>query len=167
MSYKDYISTQTISTDIHISPKDIHSSINEAIYSILVSRVEGLCNQEGYILKDSVKIIQRNMGKIMNINNTSQIIYRIVYQADVISPQKDSNFECYIESITKMGIIGYIKTEQNGGLKESPFLIIIPREYFVDSDIVDKKVGDKIKVSVLAVRNKYKTTQIQIVAKPL
>ena len=102
MSYKDYISTQTISTDIHISPKDIHSSINEAIYSILVSRVEGLCNQEGYILKDSVKIIQRNMGKIMNINNTSQIIYRIVYQADVISPQKDSNFECYIESITKM-----------------------------------------------------------------
>ena len=167
MSYKDYISTQTINTDIHISPKDIHTSINEAIYSILVSKVEGLCNQEGYIMKNSVKIIQRNMGRILNINNTSQIIYHIVYQADVISPQKDCEFECFIESVTKMGAVGYIKTSHSSEFKDSPFLIIIPKEYFVDKDIDTINPQSKLKIKVLGVRNKYKTSQIQIVAKPI
>jgi hypothetical protein len=61
-----------------------------------------------------------------------------------------------------MGIISYINYEDKDNIKESPLLIIVPNEYINDNDI---KINDKINVSVLDSRIKYKAKQIQVVAK--
>ena len=99
----------------------------------------------------------------MTIDGDSVINYNITYKIKTINPQKDDLIEeCVVNSISKMGIISYINYEDKDNIKESPLLIIVPNEYINDNDI---KINDKINVSVLDSRTKYKAKQIQVVAK--
>ena len=64
----------------------------------------------GYILQDSVKFINKTMGKISTINISSKIVYNVRYECDVLNPSSRWwDIECYINDISKMGIIAYIK----------------------------------------------------------
>ena len=87
-----------------------------------------------------------------------------------IYPSKHDEYECIIDSISKMGIIGYLdynteEEEEEINIKNSPLLIIIPLEYIKkDKQIDDYHINDKIVVSVLDSRVKYKSNQIQVVA---
>ena len=65
-----------------------------------------------------------------------------------------------------MGLIGYIKTNEDDTINDSPYIIIIPKEYF-EEDTSGIKINDTIKVSIINFRVKYMSKQIQIVAKPL
>ena len=127
---------------------------------------EKICNSEGYILKNSIQIIQRSVGKVLNINSESFIQYKINYKFKYIYPSKDDILECVVDSISKMGIIGYLNftdsEEDNITIKNSPILIIIPNEFLSDKDI---KINDKINISVLDSRIKYRAIQMQIVGK--
>ena len=85
-----------------------------------------------------------------------------------IYPSKQDEYECIIDSISKMGIISYLDyntEEEKTNIKNSPLLIIIPLEYIKgDKKITDYYINDKIVVSVLDSRIKYKSKQIQVVA---
>ena len=56
MSFKENISQQTINTTLHVYPSQVRSNINETLDKILSKKVEGYCNENGYILRGSTKI---------------------------------------------------------------------------------------------------------------
>ena len=122
-------------------------------------------------VKNSIFVVQRSIGKIVTIDSKSNIQYDVTYKLRTIHPCKGDEYECIIDSISKMGIIGYLNynsddEEEEINIKNSPLLIIIPLDYIKEGNkLNDYEINDKLIVSVLDLRIKYKAEQIQVVAK--
>jgi DNA-directed RNA polymerase subunit E'/Rpb7 len=163
----EYISSQLLTTSINVDIKKIKGDINELLYKLLKKKYEGVCNKDGYIQKGSIQIVNRSIGSVKTINNTSYIVYEITYKANIYSPVKGTKLNITINSITKMGIIGYLKDNEDDTIENSPFIVIAPREYFVDGDIDNYEVNTELKVQIENSRIKYMSKNIQLVAKPV
>jgi len=163
----EYISSQLLTTSINVDMKNIKGDINELLYKLLKKKYEGVCNKDGYIQKGSLQIVNRSIGSVKTINNTSYIVYEITYKANIYSPVKGTKLDITINSITKMGIIGFLKDNDDGTIENSPFIVIVPREYFEDSNVDDYEVNSELKVQIEDSRIKYMSKNIQIVAKPV
>jgi len=154
-----------LTTSINISPDKIRGDINKLILFILKKKYEGVCNKDGFILKDSITLVNRSIGEIRTINNKSIINYKITYRADIITPSINDKFICHVDTINKLGVIAYIKLHDDDNMKESPFIIIIPKEYIDDEETYKSiSVNDKITIQLKSFRIKYLAKQIQIVA---
>ena len=162
-----YISSELLTTRINVDMNNINGDINELVYKLLKKKYEGVCNKDGYIQKDSLQIINRSIGEVKTINNTSYIVYDITYKANIYSPVKGIKIDTTVNSITKMGIIGFLKDKEDDTIDNSPFIIIIPREYFKDESIDEYSINSTIKVQIEDSRIKYMSKNIQIVAKPV
>ena len=143
---------QMLTTNLSIDAKDMNSDIDNTIKFILKNKLEGLCYEDGYILKDSIQIINRNIGKVKTTDNKSNVTYKIKYKAKVLSPTQGDEMEVYISNINKMGVIAYIKINSEDTIDDSPLIILIPDEYFNDSiyNINDINVNQKINVPEMA-----------------
>ena len=164
---EDYISSQLLTTSINVEMKNIKGDINELLYKLLKIKYEGVCNKDGYIQKNSLQIMNRSIGEVKTINNTSYIVYEITYKANIYSPMKGTKLDITINSITKMGLIGFLKDKDDDTIENSPFIIIVPKEYFKDDNIDDYKINSELKVQIEDSRIKYMSKNIQIVAKPV
>ena len=163
----EYISSQLLTTSINVDMKNIKGDINELLYKLLKKKYEGVCNKDGYIQKGSLQIVNRSIGSVKTINNTSYIVYEITYKANIYSPVKGTKLDITINSITKMGIIGFLKDNDDDTIENSPFIVIVPREYFEDSNVDDYEVNSELKIQIEDSRIKYMSKNIQIVAKPV
>lgn len=169
-----YISVQKLSEKINIKPNELNKNINETIFYKLKTQNEGLCINEGYIIKNSIEIINKSMGHILNLNNKSYIQYDINYKALLLSPKENDIINCYIDNINKLGIVAYVKMtellssininidETNDTFNNSPVVIIIP-EINID-DITKYNNNDNINVKINALRIKYNSDKIQLIA---
>jgi len=160
-----YINEQLLTSSIYIPIHKLTKTknIDGLIKNELKKNNENLCNENGFVVENGINIINRSYGDVLTIDGDSVINYRITYKIKTINPQKDDLIEeCIVNSISKMGIISYIDYEDKNNIKDSPLLIIVPNEYIINNDI---KINDKINVSVLDSRIKYKAKQIQVVAK--
>jgi|TARA_B110000967_G_C18840755_1_gene539237 DNA-directed RNA polymerase subunit E'/Rpb7 len=163
----DYISSQLLTTSINVEMKNIKGDINELLYTLLKKKYEGVCNKDGYIQIGSLQIINRSIGEVKTINNTSYIVYEITYQGNIYSPVKGTKLDIIVNSLTKMGIIGYLKDKDDDTIENSPFIVIVPREYFKDGSIDEYDTNSKLKVEIVDSRIKYMSKNIQVVAKPV
>jgi DNA-directed RNA polymerase subunit E'/Rpb7 len=166
-SSNDYVSTQLLTTSINIQPDKIQGDINQLILHTMKQRYEGVCNKDGYIKKDSIELVERSIGEIKTIDSQSFVVYNITYRADVLSPAQGVKLDIIVDSITKMGVVGFIQLAEDDTIKESPFIVIVPKEFFTDDMFEDVKVNDNLQVEIEAFRVKYRASQIQVVAKPL
>ena len=163
----NYISSQLLTTSINVEIENIQGDINQILHKLLKKKYEGVCNKDGYVEKDSLQIINRSIGEVKTINSTSYIVYNITYKANIYSPVKETKLDISVNSITKMGIVGYLKDKEDETIENSPFIVIVPREYFNEGDIDHISINDKIKVEIIDSRIKYMSKNIQIVAKPV
>ena len=167
-----YFTKQLIKSDIYIKPSDITRDLHQTIYDQLVQKIECKCNDIGYVLKDSLEIITKSYGIIVNINNVNSVSYKITYTCDIIHPSVGETILCCIDNITNAGIIAYVKfsdiipdyTKQND-MEESPVICIIPLNRFENTSNLTK--GQKISVKITAVRNKLNQSNIHIVGNPV
>ena len=162
-----YISEQLLTTNLYVSASQVNKNIDSVIKDNLKEQLEGLCYEDGYIVKDSVKIIRKSMGKIVVNDNVSSVSYSIRYKASIISPTEGDVIESYVSNINKMGVVAYIKLSEGDSSEESPMVIMIPKDYFESSiyNIDDINVGQKLNVIVIGSRVKYRSEKIQIIAK--
>ena len=161
-----------LKTTVQISSRKIYQSknIDGVLLNHLKRTQENKCGKYGYIIPDSISIIERSHGLIKVIDNESMIQYDIKHKVKSILPKSDDEYECIVDSITKMGIISYLdyQVTEDSTIQNSPLLVIIPKDYFQDdSHIHQYKMNDKIKVKVLDSRIKYQSPQIHVVAKPI
>jgi len=164
-----YISEQLLTSVLILNPKELNSDIDSIVRMKLKENVEGRSYEDGYIIEDSVRIIQRSMGKIVTNGKKSEIKYLIKYKAKVVSPSENDEINIIISSINKLGIIGYIRLNEGDTSEESPMLIMVPKEYFNEStrSFNDLTVGQKMDVVTVGVRSKFNSSNIQVIAKPL
>ena len=165
-----YSNEQLLTTNLILESKDLNNDIDNTIKYKLKSQIEGKCHEDGYIIKDSVVIIRRSIGKVITNNGKSEIKYLITYKAKLISPSEGDEYTVYISNINKMGVLTYIKL----GIKESetsddsPLVVMIPRDYFTEStrNIEDLTIGQTLNVSIVGCRIRYLSDKIQAIAKP-
>jgi DNA-directed RNA polymerase subunit E'/Rpb7 len=165
----NYISDQVLKTTIYVSPTQFTKNVVQTILKQLKQKVEKKCNNIGYVIENSSQIIKKSMGVVNSQNNIARIKFNISYRCQIISPSVGDEMECYVNSINKMGVIGYIKLNEiveSSDLKiqditTSPLIIIIPDNRIKDRDAIN--VGDKIKIKINAIRNKFNEDKIQIV----
>lgn len=163
----DYQSTQLLTTTINIEARNIKGDINELLFKYLKKKYEGVCNKDGYVKKDSLEIVNRSVGEVKTINSISYVVYKITYKATILSPVKGVKLKITINSITKMGIIGYLKDKEEDTIEDSPFIIIVPKDYFEKENINEYSVNDSLDIIIEASRIKYLSKNIQVVAKPI
>ena len=162
-----YISEQLLTTNLFVNASQVNKNIDSVIKDNLKEQLEGLCYEDGYIVKDSVKIVNKSMGKIVVNDNVSSVSYSIRYKAKVISPSEGDIIESYVSNINKMGVVSYIKLSEGDSSEESPIVIMIPKDYFDSSiyNVDDINVGQQLNIVVVGSRIKYRSEKIQIIAK--
>jgi DNA-directed RNA polymerase subunit E'/Rpb7 len=164
-----YITEQLLTTNLFVNASQVNKDIDNVIKDNLKEQLEGLCYEDGYIVKDSVKIINKSMGKIVVNDNVSSVSYSIKYKAKIISPSDGDIIETYVSNVNKMGVVAYIKLSDGDSSEDSPMIIMIPREYFEKSiyNVDDINVGQKLNVIVVGSRIKYRSEKVQIIARPV
>jgi DNA-directed RNA polymerase subunit E'/Rpb7 len=164
-----YISEQLLTSTLILDPKDLNSDIDSIVRIKLKENVEGKSYEDGYIIEDSVRIIQRSIGKIVTNGKKSEIKYLVKYKAKVVSPSENDEINIIINSINKLGVMGYIRLNDGDTSEESPILVMVPKEYFNDStrNFDDLTVGQKMDVITIGVRSKFNSSNIQVIARPL
>ena len=163
---------QLLTDTIHIKSQSLLKSknIDGLIKYHMKNLYEKKCSKNGYVIPDTLEIVQRSIGKLIVISGVSYIQYGVNYKIKSIMPCKDDIYECIIDSITRMGVIAYLnyKEKEDSEIKDSPLLIIIPQEYFTEElKTGDLTIGQKIKARVLDARVKYMSKQIQVVGEPV
>ena len=164
-----YINTQKLSEIINIEYNEINTkNLDQKIYNKLLEKVDNKCYKNGYILKNSIKMINKSLCKLENLDSENKLVCKTNFSVAIIQPGVEDIIECYIDNINKMGIIAYIKLKDiiedyKGGntLNDSPLIIIIPLQLIENIDTMN--IGKKIKVKVNATRIKFNANQIQIV----
>jgi DNA-directed RNA polymerase subunit E'/Rpb7 len=169
MGNKSYVCDQLFMENIKLNLKEIDTkNLNLKIYKTICEKVENKCYSEGFILKNSIDLINKSLGKFINVDTNNYLSYHVKFKAKIFKPGIDDIIECYIDNINKLGIIAYIKYKdiideytENNGLDKSPLIIIIPNESIKDIEKYD--INHKIKIIVKAVRFKFNTNKIQLV----
>ena len=165
-----YLHTEIFTMKIDLPISKIGYNINGLLTSEIQNRCGNTCNENGYIFKDSITLLNRSTGEISAISNKSSISYLVKYSADIITPSKNEKYDCMIEEISKMGILAFIKDDlKYNTINDSPLLIIIPLPLLQSQNISidDYNKGDKINIIVEAVRIKYNNKTIQIIGRPI
>lgn len=162
-----YSNTQILVTSLNIDSSDLNKDIDKLVLHKLKDKYEDICTENGFIVKDSIKLINRNLGKINTINNSSYITYIVRYSADIINLNDGDEINIIVDRVNKMGVLGYISTKKND-FESSPIIIMVPNEYFDEStrDINSITKNQKMNVVIMGCRVKYGHKKIQIVAKP-
>ena len=152
-----YSSEQLLKTTLTITSSELQKDIDNVIQQKLKNTIEGVCYEDGYVVKDSSQIIQRSPGKVVTHNKKGGIQYEITYKAKIISPSEGDVYKAIISNINKMGVIAYIRLKDGDTEENSPVIIIIPKDYFEGTtwNIDDLNKGQSIHVEVVGTRVKY------------
>jgi len=143
-----------------IPPGDMCNNITEILTKQIKQEIEGKCINEGYIKRDSIRIIKRSVGRIMDMQFNGNIIYNIIYTAGVCNPHEGMVLKCYVENINKMGIMAYIKDDN------SPLNILLAKQHHQDNDyFTELRENDEIFVSILGKRFEFGDEKISIIGR--
>ena len=72
-----YISDQLLTTNLFVPAKNVNKNIDDVIKDSLKEQLEGLCYEDGYVVKGSVSIVRKSMGKIVVNDNCVTKINKI------------------------------------------------------------------------------------------
>ena len=164
MTYKN---NQILETNLNVDSRDLNKDLNRLILHKLKEKYENVCTEHGFIIPNSIDLINRTLGKINTINNVSYISYIVRYSADIIYPSEGDELNIKVDRVNKMGVLGYIELDKND-FESSPLIVIVPNEYFTEDtrDINSITKNQTIKVTIIGCRIKYGNKKIQIIATP-
>ena len=142
-----------------IDSNQLSNDINTVLKEKIQSEIEGKCVNNGYVKLDSVRLLKRSMGKLMMSQFNGNIIYNIIYSAQVCNPQEGDIIKCKVKSINKMGIMAYIDDE------DSPMSILLAKQHHQENEYFTKlQENEDISVKIIAKRFEFGDNKISAFA---
>ena len=146
---------------IALKPEEISNNITMILTQKIKEEIEGICVNDGYIKKDSVKVIGKSMGKILVSYFNGYVLYNIKYISQVCNPVVNDIVKAQIKSINKMGIIAVSAIDE-----EIPLNILLALQHHIGNEQFKKlQENDTIYVKVAGKRFEYGDTQISVIGK--
>ena len=152
----------TINEKIGIKPFEIskNTDILKLIEEKLKKKLEGKCIKQGYVKKNSLKIISRSIGAICEGHFTGDIVYKVKVCVEICNPPEGELISCEIKNINKMGILAVLNKEE-----DSPLMILLPRHQHQENELFKElSIGDSIIVEIIGKKFELNDTKIHLVA---
>ena len=119
-------------------------------------KVEGKCDSIGYIKPDSVQVISRSMGEILQGQFNGSCVFYVKYSVDVCAPVEGMKVKCVVLNINKMGILCELSD-----VKPSPLNLILAKQHHMKNPKFEKiKINDIIDVEIVGVKIEYNEESI-------
>merc|ERR1711935_840341 len=150
-----------LNTTLQIKPNQIGDNIDDILLDKLKKKVEGKCDRNGYIRHDSVKILKRSMGHIIQGNFNGSCNFRINYLVDICRPVEGMIIKGIIRNLNKMGLFCEVHD-----IEPSPLSIILAKRHHLNnSDFEKKKLDDVINIEIIGIKFNYNDTQISCIGR--
>jgi DNA-directed RNA polymerase subunit E'/Rpb7 len=146
-----------ITRNIVLPITSIGTNIREIINKKINDNYEGKCLVEGFIEKNSTKIVSHSSGLIQRGTN---ITFVVVFECNVCFPVEGTLISCVAKNITKAGI----RAESSDEIP-SPIVVFIARDHHYNSESFNEiKEGDKFTARVIGQRFELNDKYISIIA---
>ena len=144
-----------ISKRIIIPFDKITNDIQRVLLNRVIKKYEDKCILEGYIKKNSCKILQHSSG-IIEGNNVK---FNIMFECEICYPVEGMYIDCVVKNVTKAGIRAEIDEEK------SPLVIFLARDHHYNNTTFAKLTeGDIINVRVVGQRFELNDDNISVIA---
>tara|TARA_B100000674_G_scaffold493191_1_gene514899 strand:+ start:675 stop:1829 length:1155 start_codon:yes stop_codon:yes gene_type:complete len=153
--------TNILNTVIQLLPGEFNNSIDDILLEKLKNKVEGKCDKNGYIKPDSVSIIRRSMGKVLQGHFNGSCSYRISYKVDICNPVEGMMIKAIVRNINKMGLFCELHD-----IEPSPLTIILAKQHHLKNEAFEKiKINDVINIEIIGIKFNYNDTQISCIGR--
>ncbi len=151
---------QIICQKIHVPFQYLHNDLNKIFMNHMENKVMNQCEKEGYISSRNCKVVTYSAGRTVS----SIVEFKVHFEVDVCYPCENMRLQCYVQSITKIGIKAILSNDET----ENP--IVVFASYLHNPTIFERnmnseyKVGDQIQVRVLGHRFEIHDPSIYVLA---
>lgn len=153
--------TRQLTTSLSIPPKMFnYSDVNNIILTKLKKKVEGKCISDGYIKEESVKIISRSLGMLLNHDFDSNVNYEILYSAEVCNPREGQLIEAIVNTVDETNTVCYYMNEDMSPIE----IYLFKQHYLENQEYAVLKSGDRIIVKILETQIEFGSTKILAIA---
>ena len=118
-------SLQVITRKILLDFNMLGSNVKEILQRKLEYEYEGKCSKEGYIKKNSIRILTYSGGII----ESSKVVFHAVFECLICYPVEGMKFKIKVSSITKAGIRGQTNED------DSPVDVFVSRDHHYKSKL--------------------------------
>ena len=137
---------------------EISNNIDNILTHKIMKDIEGKCIGDGYIKRNSVRIINRGAGTLMMSQFNGTVQYNIKYTALICNPHEGDIIECKVENINKMGVMAFIDDI------DSPMSILLAKQHHKDdSKFNNIKTNDIINIKIIGKRFEFGDNKISII----
>jgi DNA-directed RNA polymerase subunit E'/Rpb7 len=136
--YHDIIITKKI----NIPFSKLGKNIEDFFIHYAKKYIEGRCQKEGYIKKNSLNIVSYSAGVLNDIN----VEFDVIFQGLACYPCENMEIDCIITNITNIGIKAIISKDEN------PLIIFLSKEHNNISDYSKFDINQKIRIRILGIR---------------
>jgi len=128
---------------VSLTPDDLSKairSIDEILLNKMKLKLENKCSRHGYVIKDTLKLLSRSLGKSSSGRFIGDFVYYIQVQGSVLNPPDGIIIEGEVIRKNKMGI--YITYKD-------AIRVIVPRDLHIGNEAFDKiEIGSTIRVEI-------------------
>jgi len=151
-----HYSKSIINKNISLPITLVGKNISEIIEKYLKENYEGKCIVEGYIKKDSIRVVSHSSGLV----ESNFIIFCVLFECEIYFPVANMKISCVVKNITKAGIRGESDVEN-----PSPFVVFIARDFQYNIPYFQNlKEGDKFIAKIIGQRFELNDKYISIIA---
>lgn len=145
-----------ITRNIVLPITSIGKNIKETIEKEIENRFEGKCIVEGFVKKNSAKVITYSSGIIHGIN----VSFEVVFECEVCFPVEGMLISCVAKNITKAGI-----RAESANESPSPIVVFIARDHhYSNQQFSSIQEGDKFTGRVVGQRFELNDKYVSIIA---
>ena len=157
MSTKSIYNKNILTRKVHMNINEIGSNLQQNLEKTLVSMLEEKCTVEGFIKKNSIKLLTYSSGTVGHKN----IEFNTSFECLVCKPVEGmivSN--CIVKNNTKAGIRAVLNDET-----QSPLIIFVSRDHNYKNESFSKvNENDIITVKIIGIRYELNDTSICAIA---
>ena len=115
-------------------------TIDKILLDKVKHELENKCSKHGFVLKDSIEILARSLGRVENGRFTGAFVYNVQAKGRVLTPADGYVVEGTVLKKNKMGMYVFHR---------DAFRIMVPRDLHLNrQDYEDVQVGDSVKVEL-------------------
>jgi hypothetical protein len=140
----------------NINLDNFEDLLHDYVVNKIKAEVEEKCIEDGYVKKDSVKLLTLSCG----LYSADKIKYTASYECLICLPVEGMPIKCVAMSNTNGGVRAVIANEEI-----SPIVVFVSRD-ITDEDLSKYKEGDVFDATVFGVQYELNDTFISVLAIP-
>ncbi len=148
---------QTLGTyRLFVDVSKITKDVDQYLEDMLKNELEGKCQSDGYVKRESVRLMKRSLGYMSGSHFTGKITFDIVYSCDICNPVVGNVIKARVLNINKLGFLA-----ENG-----PLMMLVARQYYENKELFkDLEVNQEVMIEVIGKRFQLNDHKIEIIGK--